>query len=154
MAPTRFSMMFSAMLIDAYQVCDAGSPIRYRFDGKLFNLKRLQSKSKVRTGVLDEPPLCRWPDKNAKSETKIQKGHGSYVTSMCQLWPHKSIQKDWGSTPPSTSVHKPWTINVNIQTLQIVNKFTYLILGSSLSRAVPIDDEVAARGQLFKASLA
>ena len=38
MAPTLFSMMFSAMLTDAFQDVDAGFPIRYRFDGKLLNL--------------------------------------------------------------------------------------------------------------------
>ena len=35
MAPTLFSMMFSAMLTDSIQDVDAGFPIRYRFDGKL-----------------------------------------------------------------------------------------------------------------------
>ena len=34
MAPTLFSMMFSAMLTDAFQDGDAGFRIRYRFDGK------------------------------------------------------------------------------------------------------------------------
>ena len=47
MAPKLFSMMFSAMLTDAFQDVDAGFPIRYRFDGKLLNLRRLQAKSKV-----------------------------------------------------------------------------------------------------------
>ena len=49
MAPTWFSMMFSAMLTDAFQDVDAGFPIRFRFDGKLLNLhvRRLQAKSKV-----------------------------------------------------------------------------------------------------------
>ena len=37
-----------------FQDCDAGFPIRYRFDGKLFSLKRLQAKSKVHTDVLDK----------------------------------------------------------------------------------------------------
>ena len=32
MAPTLFSMMFSAMLTDAFQCVDAGFTIRYRFD--------------------------------------------------------------------------------------------------------------------------
>ena len=32
MAPTLFSMMFSAMIKYAFQDCDAGFPIRYRFD--------------------------------------------------------------------------------------------------------------------------
>ena len=39
MAPTLFSMMFSAMLMDAFQYSDAGFPIRYRFDGNLEGCK-------------------------------------------------------------------------------------------------------------------
>ena len=45
MAPTLFSMMFSAMLTDAFQDVDVGFSIRYRFNGKLLNLRRLQAKS-------------------------------------------------------------------------------------------------------------
>ena len=41
MAPTLFSMMFSAMPTDAFQDADAGFPFRYRFDDKLLNLRRL-----------------------------------------------------------------------------------------------------------------
>ena len=51
MSPTLFSMMFSAMLTDAFQDVDAGFPIRYRFDGKLLNLRRLQAKSNVQTYI-------------------------------------------------------------------------------------------------------
>ena len=47
-APTLFSMIFSAMLTDAVQDADAGFPIRHRFDGKSLNLRRLQAKSKCR----------------------------------------------------------------------------------------------------------
>ena len=54
MAPTLFSMMFSAMLTDAFQDVYAGFPIRYRFDGKLLNLRMLQSKSKMQTDVVDK----------------------------------------------------------------------------------------------------
>ena len=54
LASTMFSMMFSAMLTGAFHDGDNGIPIRYRFDGKLFNLRRLQAKSKVQTEVLDE----------------------------------------------------------------------------------------------------
>ena len=55
MAPTLFSMMFSAMLMDAFQDSDTGFPIRYRFDDNIFNLRRLQAKTKVQDDVLDEP---------------------------------------------------------------------------------------------------
>ena len=54
LAPTLFSMMFSAMLAAAFQDGNNGIPIGYRFDGKLFNLRRLQAESKVQTEVLDE----------------------------------------------------------------------------------------------------
>ena len=49
-----FRLMFSAMLTDAFKECDAGFPIRHRFDCKLFNLIRLEAKSKVQTDVLDQ----------------------------------------------------------------------------------------------------
>ena len=71
LAPTLFSMMFSAMLTDAFQDCDDGFPIRYRFDGMLFNL-RLQAKSKVQTGVRDELFYADDMVKNTSTETKMQ----------------------------------------------------------------------------------
>ena len=43
MAPT----LFSTMLTVAFQDSDTGFPIRYRFDGNIFNLRRLQAKIKV-----------------------------------------------------------------------------------------------------------
>ena len=58
LAPTLFSMIFSVMLTAAFQDGDHGVPIRYRFDGKLFNLRRLQAKSKMQTEVLVVPFRC------------------------------------------------------------------------------------------------
>ena len=43
-APTLFSMMFSAMFMDAFQDSDTGFPIRYRFDGNIFNLNEFWSQ--------------------------------------------------------------------------------------------------------------
>ena len=66
-------MMFSAMLTGAYQDGDNGIPIRYRFDGKLFNQRRLQAKSKVQTEVLDEFFIADDMAKGAPTEEKMQK---------------------------------------------------------------------------------
>ena len=52
LASKLFGMMFSAMLTDDFPDGHNGMPIKYRFDGKLFNLRRLQAKSKVQTEVL------------------------------------------------------------------------------------------------------
>ena len=65
MAATLFWMMFSAMLTD-------GFPIRYRFNGKLLNLRRLQAKSKVQTDVVDKLLYADDLAENAKSEEKMQ----------------------------------------------------------------------------------
>ena len=74
LASTRFSMMFSAMLTDAFQDGNNGIPIRYCFDGKLFNLRRLQAKSKVQTEVLVEFLFADDITKGAPTDEKMQKG--------------------------------------------------------------------------------
>ena len=51
-APTLFSLMFTAMLSDAFQDTDGGIGLKYRMDGKLFNLRRLQAVTKVKETVL------------------------------------------------------------------------------------------------------
>ena len=61
------------MLTDAFQDGDSGIPIRYHFDGKLFNLRRLQAKSKVQTEVLDEFLFADDMAKGAPTEEKMQK---------------------------------------------------------------------------------
>ena len=50
-----------------------GFPIRYRFDGNIFNLRRLQAKPKVQTDVLDELLYADDMDKNPSSVAKCQK---------------------------------------------------------------------------------
>ena len=65
--------MFSAMLTDTFQDGDNSIPIRYRFDGKLFNLRRLQAKSKVQTEVLDEFLFADDMTKGAPTEEEMQK---------------------------------------------------------------------------------
>ena len=80
LAPTLFSIMFSAMLTAAFQDGDNGIPIRYRFDGKFFNLRRLQAKSKVQTEVLDEFLFVDDMAKDVPTEDKLQKVKIKYLS--------------------------------------------------------------------------
>ena len=73
MVLTLFSMVFSAMLMDAFHDNDTGFPIRYRFGGSIFNLRRLQAKTKVQTDVIDKLLCADDMDKNASSEAKMQR---------------------------------------------------------------------------------
>lgn len=58
LAPTLFSMIFSATLTDAFQHCTEAVGLKYRTDGKLFNLRRLRAITKVKETVLRDS-LCR-----------------------------------------------------------------------------------------------
>ena len=82
MAPTLFSMMFSAMLTDALQEVDSGFPIRYRFDGQLLNLRRLQAKSKVQADAVDKLLYADDLAENAKIRGKNAWGCRSHFKSM------------------------------------------------------------------------
>ena len=127
MAPTLFSMMFSAMLTDAFQDVDAGVPIMYRFDGKLLNLRRLQAKSKAQSDVVNKLLYADDLADNAKSEEKKQ-GAVDHMSKACDNF-QPTI-----STKQNEVVHQPApgkpdsepTITVNGQKLQVVDKFTYL----------------------------
>ena len=140
LASTLFSMTFSAMLTDAFQDGDTGIPIRYRFDGKLFNLGRLQAKSKVQTEVLDEFLFADDMAKGAPTEEKMKKGVDK-VSDSCDSY-DLTISIKQTEVAPGKPYKEP-TITVKGQRLQVVDTFTYL--GSTLSRVVHIDDEVNAR---------
>ena len=144
-------MTFSAMLTDAFQDCDNGIPMRYRFDGKLFNLRRLQAKSKVRTEVLDEFLFADDMAKGALTEEKMQKCV-EQVSDSCDSYDLtiSIIKTEIVYQPAPGKPYKEPTISVKSQRLQGVDKFTYL--GSTLSRVVHIYDEVNAR--IAKASAA
>ena len=151
LAPTLFSIMFSAMLTAAFQNGDNGIPIRYRFDGKFFNLRRLQTKSKVQAEVLDEFLFADDMANGAPTEEKMQKGVDQ-VSDSCDSYNLTiSIKKtEVVYQPAPGKPNKKSTVTVKDQRLQVVDKFTYL--GSTLSRVVHIDDEVNAR--IAKASAA
>jgi len=52
LAPLLFTVFFAMMLQVAFQDCEAGVPIHYRTDGDVFDLRRLQAKTKLQLAVL------------------------------------------------------------------------------------------------------
>ena len=127
LAPTLFSIMFSAMLTDAFQDTDPGINIRYRTDGKLFNLRRLQAKTKVHVDKLREFLFADDCALNADNIEDMQRSMDLFSAAcnnfgltintkktevIYQPAPHKSYQKP--------------TVTVNGQKLAAVDKFTYL----------------------------
>ncbi|KAJ1109670.1 hypothetical protein NDU88_007030 [Pleurodeles waltl] len=84
LVPMLFSMMFSAMLSNAF--CDdeeTSIKTRYRTCGRLFNLRRLQAKTKVK----DDCPL------NAATEANMQKSMNHFSTACRNFGLTISIKK-------------------------------------------------------------
>ncbi|KAL8563736.1 hypothetical protein ACOMHN_063504 [Nucella lapillus] len=151
LAPTLFSMMFSAMLSDAFSDGKPGINITYRSDGKLFNPWRLQAVTKVKETVLRDFLFADDCALNAGDEQEMQAEMDS-LSSACNNFGFTISTKKTEvmyQPVPNKQYHEP-QITVNGQTLQAVETFTYL--GSTLSRNANIDTETNNR--ISKASSA
>jgi hypothetical protein len=151
LAPTLFSLMFSAMLTDAFRDGDIGIGVRFRTDNKLFNLRRLQAKTKVMTDIIRDFLFADDCALNAASEADMQHSVDKFSDACTNFGLTISTKKTEVMHQPAPG--KPYiepNIIVNGQRLSAVNRFTYL--GSTLSQNVVIDDEVNAR--IAKASAA
>ena len=151
LAPTLFSLMFSAMLTDAFRDGDVGFDVRYRTDGKLFNLRRLQAKTKVKSSTIRDFLFADDCALNAATEADMQQSVNQFSLACSNFGLTISTKKTevLHQPAPGTPYVAP-NITVNGQTLANVDKFVYL--GSSLAQNANIDSEVTAR--IAKASAA
>ena len=149
LAPTLFSLMFSAMLTDGFRETSTCIPIRYRCDGKLFNPLSicLQAVTKVKETVIRD---LLFADDCALNATKEQE-MDEFSSACDNLGLTISTKKTevMYQPAPGNSYQEP-NITVKGQRLQAVEHFTYL--GSTLSRSANIDAEVNNR--IAKASSA
>lgn len=151
LAPTLFSIMFSAMLTDAFREGDIGLTVKYRTDGQLFNLRRLQAKTKVHSVNIRDFLFADDCALNAGTEEDMQLSVDKFSTACNNFGLTISTKKTEVLHQPAPGA--PYVapcIKVNGQALVNVDKFTYL--GSTLSQSANIDNEVSAR--LAKASAA
>ena len=151
LAPTLFSLMFSAMLSDAFRDSQSGIPIRYRTDGKLFNQRRLQAVTKVNDSLIRDLLFADDCALNAQSETAMQEAMDRFSSACDNFGLTISIKKTevLFQPAPKEQFREP-RITVKGQKLQSVDSFTYL--GSTLTRSANVDTEVANR--IAKASSA
>ncbi|KAL8566846.1 hypothetical protein ACOMHN_052244 [Nucella lapillus] len=151
LAPTLFSMMFSAMLFDAFNDCKPGINIKYRLDGKLFNPWRLQAVTKVKETVLRDFLFADDCALNAGDEQEMQ-AEMDNLSSACNNFGLTISTKKTEviyQPVPNKEYHEP-QITVNGQTLKAVETFTYL--GSTLSHNANID--AVTNNRISKASSA
>ncbi|BHF73455.1 hypothetical protein SprV_0401653600 [Sparganum proliferum] len=152
LAPTLFSLMFSAMLMDAYRDERPGIRIAYRTDGQLLNQRRMRFQSRVSTTSVHELLFADDCVLNT-SEEEMQRSM-DFFSAACENFglvinTQKTVVMHQPSPNSATPPNAP-QISVNGTQLQVVENFPYL--GSTLSRNTKIDDEVASR--ISKASQA
>ena len=66
------------------------------FDGKLFNIRRVQAKSKVQTNLLDELPYADYMAKQSKKISNDQELIQSDPTSCLEKW-LQTTPEDWNN---------------------------------------------------------
>nr|VZI40902.1 unnamed protein product [Spirometra erinaceieuropaei] len=144
LAPFLFSLMLSAMLMDAYR--DERPEVRfvYRMDGHLISHRRLHFQSRVSTATVHELHFVDDRVLNTTSEEHMQRGMNLFV-AVCDNFDliintKKTVVMH---QPPPNTVHNEPQISVNRTQLQDVNNSTWL--GSTRSRCTKIYDEVARR---------
>nr|VZI51608.1 unnamed protein product [Spirometra erinaceieuropaei] len=154
LAPTLFSLMFSAMLMDAYRDERPGIRIAYRTDGRLLHQRRMNFQSRVSTTTVHELLFADDCALNTNSEAEMQRSMDLFSAACENFGLVINTQKTvvMHQPPPNSAAapNAPPQINVNGNQLQVVENFPYL--GSTLSRNTKIDDEVANR--ISKASQA
>nr|VZI39729.1 unnamed protein product [Spirometra erinaceieuropaei] len=153
LAPTLFSLMFSAMLMDAYRDERPGIRIAYRTDRYLLNQRRMHFHSRVSTTTVHELLFADDCALNTTPEEEMQRSMDLFSAACENFGLVINTQKTvvMHQPPPhSVTPRNAPQINVNGTQLQVVENFSYL--GSTLSRNTKIDDEVANR--ISKASQA
>nr|VZI28997.1 unnamed protein product [Spirometra erinaceieuropaei] len=154
LAPTLFSLMFSAMLMDAHRDERSGIRIAYRTDGHLLNQRRMHFQSRVSTSTVHELLFADDCAPNTTSEEEVQRSM-DLLSAACENFglvinTQKTVVMHQPPPNSATAPNAPPQINVNGTQLQVVENFPYL--GISLSLITRIDDEVARR--ISKASQA
>jgi hypothetical protein len=145
LAPTLFSVFFSAMLFIAFKDCQAGIALDYRTDRNLFDLRKLQAKTKVNHMTLRD---LLFADDCALAATTMQAAQqllDRFATSARRFGLTLSLKKTevMHQPAPDAATATPPVLTVDGAALRATDKFCYL--GSTVAQDLSMDTEIAAR---------
>nr|VZI34581.1 unnamed protein product [Spirometra erinaceieuropaei] len=127
LAPTLFSLMFSAMWMDAYRDERPGIRIAYRTDGHLLNHRRMNFQSRVSTATVHELLFADDCALNTTSEEEMQRSMDLF-SAACENFglvinTQKTVMMHQPSPNSATAPNAPPQISVNGTQLQVVENF-------------------------------
>ena len=144
MAPLLFTLVFSAMLNDAFHNNDLGALIRFRTDGKVFNLRRFNSKTRTSKVLIRDLLFADDCALLAHTVHDIQAITNAFARSARRFGLTISLKKAEVIYQPKPGAdYTAPTITIDNNPLKVTDKFTYL--GSTISQNALIDEEISAR---------
>lgn len=146
LAPTLFAIYFAAVFHIAFKDNENGIYIRYRTDGKLFNIRRFLSSTKVLTVLIRDLLYADDCDLATHTEEDLQTLMNCFSDACKMLGLQISIKKTKVMFQPAPgNTYYPPRIYVDGVKLEVVTDFVYL--GSILSENGSLDNEISSRIQ-------
>ena len=145
-APTLFSIYLAVLLTYAFGDCDKGVYLRFRTSGKVFNLRRFNTKSKNFQSLIRELLYADDADFVAHTEEDMQEIMDLFSSACTAFGLTISIKKTKVMfTPAPGAPYVEPNIYVNGTRLEVVDTFVYL--GSTIARDASLDAEIRLRIQ-------
>ena len=159
LAPTLFSIFFTMMLQQATADLDEddGIYVRYRTDGSLFNLRRLQAHTKTKNHLFREMLFADDAALAAHSENAMQRITSCFAEAAHLFGLVISLKKtEVLHQPAPREEYHPPHIYIDKTELKSVHQFTYL--GCTISSDAKLDGDIDSRlakansafGRLYK----
>ena len=151
LAPVLFNLFFACVLRQAVGNTDKGVYVRFRYDGSIFDLRRLSAKTKTFNSLIQEALFADDCALMAHKPGDLQAMLNSFSDASRQFGLTISLGKTevLFQRAPNSVVPQP-TISIDDAELKVVNSFKYL--GSMISNDGSLDKEIAYR--ISKASQA
>ena len=144
LAPLLFSIFFSMMLLVAFKDCDLGVSMQFRTDGSVFNLRRLQARTKVFSVILRDLLYADDCVLLAHTESVAQQLFDRFSNAAHRFGLTVSLKKTEVMLQPAIRASATAPVIKSGETvLKVVDKFCYL--GSVLSSDAGIDDDIGNR---------
>ncbi len=153
LAPTLFLIYFAVVFRVAFRDDPDGIYVKYRTSGRVFNLRRLLSATKVSFALIRDLLYADDCDIVAHTETKLQLFMDSFSGACRALGLEINLKKTVVMHEPAPK--QPYvepSILVEGRRLRVVQSFVYL--GSTLAQGGGLDNEISLRIQRASGSFA
>ena len=140
LAPTLFGIFFSKLLSYAFRDNDDGVYLHTRSDGRLFNLARLRSKTKVRAVTIREALFADDAALATHTEQALQRLVDCLAHACDEFGLTISLKK---TEVMAQGTDSPPSIHIGDYPLNLVSQFKYL--GSTISSNLSLEPEISAR---------